>query len=117
MKQAKRILSIALCTFLLLSLCGCGTTRNRETGSGYTTGTTSYQANNYAMYDYNEEAVAMEDYGGFAPAPMPAASVAATSAKAAAGGNGSDTEKDDTSSDLNPEKIIYSADATVETTE
>ena len=67
MKQAKRILSIALCTILLLSLCGCGTTRNRETGSGYTTGTTSYQANNYAMYDYNEEAVAMEDYGGFAP--------------------------------------------------
>ena len=117
MKQAKRILSIALCTILLLSLCACGTTRNRETGSGYTTGTTSYQANNYAMYDYNEEAVAMEDYGGFAPAPMPAASVAATSAKAAAGGNGSDTEKDDTSSDLNPEKIIYSADATVETTE
>ena len=116
MKQAKRLLTAALCIIMLLSLCACGTTRNRETGSGYTTGTTSYQANNYAMYDYNEEAVAMEDYGGFAPAPM-AASSTASNAKAAAGDNESNTGKDDTSSDLNPEKIIYSGDATVETTE
>ena len=117
MKQTKRLLTAALCLIMLLSLCACGTAKNRNTDNGYSTGTTAYRENSYAMYDYNEEAVAMEEYGGFAPAPMPAASATAGNAKTVAGGNDSDSGKDDSSSDLNPEKIIYSGDATVETTE
>ena len=58
----------------------------RNADNGYSTGTTAYRENSYAMYDYNEEAVAMEEYGGFAPAPM-AASATAGNAKAAAGSN------------------------------
>ena len=116
MKQAKRLLTAAFCIIMLLSLCACGTTKNRNSDNGYSTGTTAYRENSYAMYDYNEEAVAMEEYGGFAPAPM-TASATAGNAKAAAGSSESDAGKEDISSDLNPEKIIYSGDATVETTE
>ena len=112
MKQTKRILSAILCIILMLSLCACGSAKSHQTDDGYAPGT-AYQASNYAMFDYNEEAVAMGDYGGFAPAPMPAA---ATSAKVV-NGSGREEKSGDTSSDLNPEKIIYSADATVETTE
>lgn len=115
MKQAKRMLSGALCIILLFLLCACSTSNHRGTDSGYAAETSAYQAASYARYDYDAEAVAMEDYGGLAPAPMAAVSGTAGSSKAA--GNGSETGKGDASSDLNPEKIIYSADATVETTE
>ncbi|MBO6092825.1 MAG: DUF4349 domain-containing protein [Oscillospiraceae bacterium] len=116
MKQVKRILPVMLCFIMMFSLCACGTSEKRRTETGYVSETAAYQANNYAMYDYNEEAVAMESYGGFAPAPMPASGVAGNTA-AKTDGNGSDTSKGDNSDDLNPEKIIYSGDATVETTE
>ena len=105
MKQTRKILAAMICVMMVFSLCACGT-QNRNTGSGegYASQTSAaYQTNETAIYDYDEAAVAAMDYGGFAPAPMAAAGTSMTSAKA--------------QSDLNPEKIIYSGDATIETTE
>ena len=116
MKQTKRMFSAILCMILLLSLCACGTAGSRSGSESGTAAGAAYQTGNYAMFDYDEEAVAMENYGGFAPAPMPMEASASTAAKGT-GGNESDGTGGDASSDLNPEKIIYSADATVETTE
>lgn len=115
MKRTKQILSAILCIVLMLSLCACGSAKSRQVDDGYATGA-AYQSNNYAMFDYNEEAVAMEEYGGFAPAPMPMEASVATTAKGTEGSNAGG-KNGDASSDLNPEKIIYSADATIETTE
>ena len=66
--------------------------------------------------DYDEAAVAAMDYGGFAPAPMAAAGTSMTSAKAQSESTGTE-QQSETADDLNPEKIIYSGDATIETTE
>ena len=118
MKQTRKILAAVLCTVMMLSLCACGT-QNRNTGSGegYASQTSAaYQTNETAIYDYDEAAVAAMNYGGFAPAPMAAAGTSMTNAKAQSESTGAE-QQSDSADDLNPEKIIYSGDATVETTE
>ena len=116
MKQTRKILAAVLCTVMMLSLCACGAqSRNTGSGEGYAAQTSAaYQANEAVMYDYDEAAVAAMDYGGFAPAPMAAAGTSMTSAKEESTGA---EQQSETAEDLNPEKIIYSGDATIETTE
>ena len=118
MKQTRKILAAMICVMMVFSLCACGT-QNRNTGSGegYASQTSAaYQTNETAIYDYDEAAVAAMDYGGFAPAPMAAAGTSMTSAKAQSESTGTE-QQSETADDLNPEKIIYSGDATIETTE
>ena len=116
MKKTGRILSVLLCVILLLSLCACGSNaRKSDSGSGYTQASYSGQTYSYS-YDYDDMAVADEAYGGFAASGLYESAVQTSSSgtvsNASAGTAGSaETE------DLNPEKIIYSADATVESTE
>ena len=120
MKKTGRILAILICVFLLLNLCACdglSSGRKNSEARDYSTGT-SYSYS----YDYDDMAVAEEAYGGFSMSGMYAAAPAASSTTAGSSngssgsGDGSSKAADD-SSDLSPEKIIYSADATVETTQ
>ncbi len=106
----KKILAIALAGLMLLSLCACGAAKTAV--SEARTGT----YDSYAAYDME----AAEEYGFstqmMAPAPMAAASsaggLAANGSAARPAGSASDEDAPETS----PEKIIYSADVTVETT-
>ncbi len=124
MKKTGRILAVLICIILMLSLCACGngSYSRKEQSSGYTT---SYSAPSYS-YDYDELAVSEEAYGGFSSSGMYAAASASASSTttsngssgvSGSSGSGSASQSSDDSSDLNPEKIIYSADATVETTQ
>ena len=118
MKKTGKILAILICAVLLLNLCACdGLTPSRKNSEqkGYSTGT-SYSYS----YDYDDMAVAEEAYGGFSMSGMYAeapASAASSTTSSSNGSAGSSPNTSDESSDLNPEKIIYSADATVETTQ
>lgn len=112
MKNAVRITAVALCLLLMLSLCACG---SRQTSrAAYES---SYEEPSY-RYAYDEAAVADETYGGLAPTAMYASASGANTnaATSSAKESSRETGSDDSTSDLNPEKIIYSADATVETT-
>lgn len=110
----KKILAFLLAFSALLCLCACGSAKTASesgfySGYDYKEGLSAPAAApmeaNYAYSDFNEAAVAEEAYGGFA-------------ASAAAGEKEKNEPKEsDSQSDINPEKIIYSADATVETTE
>ena len=115
MKTLKKFSLVALCLVLMLSLCACGNS-GKSSGQTYREETSYYS--DYAVYDYDEAAVAMEDYGGFAPTATYASSSSNSNTKtsSAAGGSSGTESTDNTESDLSPEKIIYSADATVETT-
>jgi hypothetical protein len=119
MKRTGRILAILICALLLLNLCACdGLSSSRKNSGSDTSANTSYSY----YYDYDDMAVAEQSYGGFsmsgmyAPAPA-ASSTAAGSSNGSSGSGGNSSKTSDDSSDLNPEKIIYSADATVETTQ
>ena len=122
MKKTVKILSILICALLLLNLCACdglSSGRKNSEARDYSTGT-SYSYS----YDYDDMAVADEAYGGFSMSGMYAAAPASSSTTSTtAGSNGSpgsdggSSNTTDESSDLSPEKIIYSADATVETTQ
>ncbi len=114
MKTLKQFSLLALCALLMLSLCGCASSRQTD-GQSYREEVSYYS--DYSTYDYNAEAVAEEAYGGLAPTAMYSSTTSNSNAKTASSGTGSgNTENGGTETDLNPEKIIYSADATVETT-
>ena len=119
MKKTGKTLAVLICAILLINLCACdGLSSSRKTSErreDYSTGA-SYSYS----YDYDELAVAAEPYGGFSSsgiyAAAPSAASATTSSNGSSGSAGTSQDTDE-SSDLNPEKIIYSADATVETTQ
>ncbi len=108
MKRAKQISVVILAVLLMLSLCACGSSKESASESG--------QYRSYVTYDYDGDMVAEEEYGGLgATAVYSASAVSGTAAakeEPGAGNTGSDTD-----GELNPEKIIYSGEATVETTE
>ena len=120
MKKTGRILTVLLCIVLMLSLCACDsrTSSRKDQGSGYSA---SYYEPSYS-YDYDEMAVSEEAYGGFSmsgqylAAPAAASTTTASNGSSGSGSSG-ESKTADESSDLNPEKIIYFADATVETTQ
>ena len=101
--KMKKLTALALSLLIMLSLCACGSSGSAASNAKEARGDEAYYASQPAM-----------------AAPMPAEAaydmayeesgmgVAGTSASSA---GGSDTPSE------NPEKIIYSADATVETTE
>ena len=109
MKQVNRFLTLLLCTVMLLSLCGCGLAA-RKSGEGMPTPMPASAYNN-VQYSagYAEEAM-MEaasydgDYG-----------FGAVASSAMGSTNTSDQESE--AQPENPDKIIYSSEVTVETTE
>ena len=94
----KKKLSILLALVMLLSLAACGSSSSQSTEAA-----AIREAPAEAAYD-SYETSADYDYGGFAM------NAAAPEAAAAEGGS-------DALPDVDPDKIIYSADATVETTD
>lgn len=97
----KRIASLGLCLVLVLSLCGCGVVPSAKSTPDYEA--SYYTANSTAMYDVAE----MEE--GAAPGlAMGRAAAADAGSDAGAGSGELPTE--------NPDKILYSADVTVEST-
>ena len=99
MKRTVRISAFLLAALMLLSLCGCGSAKQNAS-----TAAAREDAAYNAAYDYESYAaaeMAADGEYGFSPVPAPLA----------AGGS-----KEDEVPDENPEKIIYAADVTVETT-
>ena len=100
MKKSVRVFAFLLAALMLLSLCGCGSAKHSASNTAAREDAAygaSYEFENYAA----AEMVADGDYG-LAPVPMPSS--------AAGAGKESDVPDED------PEKIIYAADVTVETT-
>ena len=113
MKSVKRISALLLAMMMLLSLCACGSSRSSAGKSSAQTETGAYSYN--SSYDVAEEAMpmAMMDYDGDY-------GFSAVETSAAAYGNGAGAGSGAGSSDApaeNPDKIIYSSDVTVETTQ
>lgn len=109
----KKLFAVVLVLALALSMCAC----NSHRADSLSARTDSYYDTSYplsAPADYNAMAVAEEAYGGFAA--YSSADYAAPEPKAAAG-SASASQTESTEADISPEKIIYSADATVETTQ
>ncbi len=110
MKHMKRISTLLLTAMMLLSLCACGSTGNRTPAKGAAQTSSAYSSYDVADYAMEEAMAADGDMGyGFSAVPMAAANSTTGSASA---GNG---QESDVPSE-NPDKIIYSADVTVETT-
>ena len=113
MKTGKRVFALLLSLMMILSLCACGSSRNSSGKSATATAAGSGTGFYSASYDVAEEemAFAAESYDGdygFSPVstPMQAYSNSTTS--------------DTGNSEAQPEaqdKIIYSSDVTVETTQ
>ncbi len=114
----KRTTAVLLCLLMVLALCACGASQKSESAVNAKSAARSGYVTTEAAYDeaYIEEPMAPAeweyeaDYGGFAAEeaaamPMPAPQEA--------GGAGAESK----APDLDPEKIIYSGNATVETTE
>ena len=111
--KTKKILTVLLTAVLVLSLCACGSAKNSysySTASGssadyayapYPMEEPAAAYDDYGMYDWDEAET--EEYGGFS---------ANTSSQAASGTNSSTSA----ATAINPEKIIYSANAQLETT-
>ena len=109
MKTAKRVSALLLAVLMLLSLCACGSSGNRKQTSAPTP--MPEAAYSYDSYDM-EDGLAMEamDYDrGYG------LSVVTSSANAVMGAAKS-TQESETEPET-PDKIIYSSDVTVETTE
>lgn len=110
MNRAKRLAAGFLCLLVALSMCAC------EKGGSGASGSYKSDSGPYAMYsepamgayDYRAEAVANEEYGGLSASAMTSPS-----------GSNSGTPASSSSSvpEDNPEKIIYSGSATLESTE
>ena len=109
MKQLKRISALLLAAMMLLSLCACGSGGNRAQDKGAPTpqpySSYSYAAGDMAM----EEAMMADGDMAYGLSAVPMAASVSTNTTAARG-----TESEAPSE--NPDKIIYSADVTVETT-
>ena len=102
--KLRKTTALVLSLLLVLSLCACGSSSNASTSNRKDAGYSA--AAPQAMYEAAYEA---GDY--YMPEPAPAE-------EAAFGvSNGSAARTDSSVPEENPEKIIYSADATVETTE
>ena len=99
----KRILSVLLCVLMLLALCGCARSKRADVNSTYRESAYSFDEGDYGVY--TEEAVISAAGLSLNDTALKAApSLAETTATA-------DTQED------YQEKIIYSADVTVESTE
>lgn len=110
MKKPWKLGTILLCLALLCSLCACGTEKTGSTGTNYSNDQKSY-AMPSASYVAAEESMA--DYGGFSAAGGYSASENSLSAPMSEG----NPENGTAGQELTPEKIIYSASATVESTQ
>jgi len=102
--KKRQLLTLALALLMVLSLTACGSGSNQR-GDSSAAGSTGYYA---AAPMEAEEAMYAADYD-VAPEAQSFGMVSNSAAKTDSAG--SDAPKE------NPEKIIYSADATVETTE
>ena len=101
MKQLKQVLTVLLAVMLLLTLCACGSSHNTMSYSAEREEAAysgSYSDQNYMVA---EMAAEYDGDNGLAPVPVPTA---------AGGESKAETQTE------NPEKIIYSASVTVETT-
>lgn len=98
----KKFTSLLLAILMLLSLCACGAK------SEYATAPQAAPPAYSAAYDMAaaEEEGDYDNAGGFATGAMPAEEPAEA-----------ESEPDTATADINPDKIIYSASATVETTD
>ena len=92
----KKLISFLLAALMIFSLCACGSSSNSASDSRQEASTPMESAANDDIA-YDEKA----DYGG----------LAAEEGGLSADGTG------ESSGDINPDKIIYSADATLETTD
>ena len=110
MKHIKRISILLLAAMMLLSLCACGSTGNRTQAKGAAQTSSAYSSYDVADYAMEEAMMADGDMAyGFSAVPMAAVN---TTAERASAGNGAESD----APTENPDKIIYSADVTVETT-
>ena len=114
-----KLLSLVLCLLMLFSLAGCYSHKG-SADEAYGTQTTyaTYNSAANGSYAYKEAAVAGGDFGGFsamADIAYEEAVMASPREEPAAQASGEASAAE--ASDLNPEKIIYSADATIESTE
>ena len=109
MKHLKRISALVLAAMMLLSLCACSSS-NHSKQTGTSSGSavnSSYSSYGVADYAMEEAMMADGDMGyGFSAVPLAAGSTNTTAAR------GTESE----APNENPDKIIYSADVTVETT-
>lgn len=101
----KRLFALALVLALALSMCACGSYSSRSLA-----GDSSHPL--AAPADYDAMAVTEEAYGGFAASGNSYAPAPEVGLK-----NAGSQEQSGSGSDFSPEKIIYSGDATVETTQ
>lgn len=100
----KKTLSLVLALLMVLSLCACGSSYAKTAESTAEAPAAAYAVEGaYSNYDY-EEAEEEAAYGGFA----------ADNAAAASGT--AEKPQENTAADINPDKIIYSANARLETT-
>ena len=113
MKKGKRVLSLLLVVMIILSLCACSSGRSSSGRSGVQTAANTEAAFYSGEYDVAEEAsFAMGEYdaGDYGLASVAASSMAY--------GNGQQNKSDASDAPTeNPDKIIYSSDVTVETTQ
>ena len=108
MKHIQRISAVLLAVMMLLSLCACGS-RNYSKQTSTVSGSAVNSSYSYDVADYAMEEAMMADGDmayGFSAVPMAANSTNTTAAR------GAESE----APSENPDKIIYSADVTVETT-
>ena len=104
--KLRKITALVLSLLLVLSLCACGSSSNASASNRKEA---SYSAAApQAMYEAAYEA---GDY--YMPEPAPAEEAAF----GVSNGSAAKDESQESAPETNPEKIIYSADATVETTE
>lgn len=100
----KKIFAVILCMIMILPLAGCGSSKSEEQYA-YTAGA-GYYDEEYAVADTAAE-YAM-DNGGLAPAAYANSDMREAGAPT--------PNPDGSTGELRPEKIIYSGDATIETT-
>ena len=108
MKHIQRISAVLLAVMMLLSLCACGS-RNYSKQTSTVSGSAVNSSYSYDVADYAMEEAMVADGDmayGFSAVPMAAGSTNTTAAR------GAESE----APSENPDKIIYSADVTVETT-
>lgn len=109
MKHIQRISAVLLAVMMLLSLCACGS-RNYSKQTSTVSGSAVNSSYSYDVADYAmEEAMVADGDMGYGFSAVPMAAAGSTNTTAARG-----TESEAPSE--NPDKIIYSADVTVETT-
>ena len=105
MKRTVRISALLVAVLMLLSLCGCGSSNHSSQSYTAAREDGAYAAD-YDFEGYAAAEMAADEAYGFAPVPAPNASASAS---------GSGTKEGDVPAE-DPEKIIYAADVTVETT-